>query len=948
MGSKRRGLLWAVEMYAAVVAIGAAFFQFMAFMGIIGLGLGEFAFSGVVVSLLAFLFLVLLAVRRTGPAVRSLHEGASSLTHYAVIVGALVAAPLLGYAIWTEGFQSDLPVLEFVVLALPPLLMAVIAWFSLRRAVELFYGVNMALLFIAWLRLFVARAATPATNLVFFIVVMGMLGFIAAQLFSPSNRTRMRDALLHTPTGLVGAWVAMEVVLLLPPMIVGTLHLMFEAPVALFVLGFFSPVLVAIVLTPIAVAYLYGRTWWRSVLAGGYQTAVASGVLAAVLVGMLVHWSINQPQRGVLVQLEARPVDRASIAADEARLRRGLVEIVLSPFRYWGPPGELSGMRMLYRDAGLPWWSGVAAQWLQEGLLTPLIYDGPGTVHERASARQLYRAVFDADIESAHREEFHDALISTWNWRPDFAATMADSASRAVLLTRQEVTIEPRGPLADVLLHEVYVNQTRSQREVVYHLELPETAVVTGLWLGSTDRREEAFEFRVSPRGAAQAVYKAQVARRVDPALLEQVGPRQYRLRIFPIQPDEDRRSRRPRGPPMHLWLAYRTLPSDGAWPLPRVLETRNVFSDGRTVRSINAKRLARSPWGSLPESVPVSSSVPAPEQTTVAGYRVSIAPATPQARPTVNGRWVVALDTSRSMAEVAEEVDEALAILAPHLPEAELIWVMSPFVDQAPMRVGALSDSRRPSWFGGLSLPNIYRQLVEAKTLEGARGLLVLTDAGDGVQVEGEIAETPQIPVWFLHLGGRPAIGYDDRFLEALQRSGGGVSFSPTETLRRMARDADRARAKGELAAAVPGDREADGWLIHFESAPDAVAVADDPLAPLVTRWLIEARAPLANGDPAELDQWHRLAQGQGIVTPFSSMIVLVNDQQHRQLDAAEQAADRFERETETGQTDANVSGSGFDGGLFAVPEPSTWILLGAGAGLALLSWRRRRVSTP
>ena len=72
-----------------------------------------------------------------------------------------------------------------------------------------------------------------------------------------------------------------------------------------------------------------------------------------------------------------------------------------------------------------------------------------------------------------------------------------------------------------------------------YLPKLPALRPITGLWLGASSEIAEADRFVVAPRGAAQQVYRAQVQRRIDPALLEQVGPEQYRLRAFPILPPE-------------------------------------------------------------------------------------------------------------------------------------------------------------------------------------------------------------------------------------------------------------------------------------------------------------------------------------------------------------------------------------------------------------------------
>jgi len=86
-----------------------------------------------------------------------------------------------------------------------------------------------------------------------------------------------------------------------------------------------------------------------------------------------------------------------------------------------------------------------------------------------------------------------------------------------------------------VEIEEVYENLTFENQEIFYYFSLPEDAAITGIWIGRTDKREEMDAFIVAPRGAAQLVYEQQVRRNIDPALLEQVGPAQYRLRVFPI-----------------------------------------------------------------------------------------------------------------------------------------------------------------------------------------------------------------------------------------------------------------------------------------------------------------------------------------------------------------------------------------------------------------------------
>jgi len=87
-------------------------------------------------------------------------------------------------------------------------------------------------------------------------------------------------------------------------------------------------------------------------------------------------------------------------------------------------------------------------------------------------------------------------------------------------------------------------------------------------------------------------------------------------------------------------------------------------------------------------------------------------------------------------------------------------------------------------------------------------------------------------------------------------------------------------------------------------------------------------------------LDRLHALAQEYSLVTPYSSMIVLVNDTQRRLLEQMEQLDDRYQREVEAiGDTTPAIQTP-----LTGVPEPHEWLLLILAAGmLAYYSYTRR-----
>ena len=685
--------------------------------------------------------------------------------------------------------------------AMPIAVLTAIAWLGLRPAIALVYGVQAPLVIMAILRLFGARAGTAVTNLAFAIGVLGMAAFAWSVLNTRTFRRgpRWLSSVWLTPTLLVGIWLACLISLFVPPVVAALIEGLvsnlsrpsfIDAGLVL-VVCLMAVTAIGIVIVPAALLYLYFRAWSRSIRRGGLKALAASASAAAmVLLSMFVL--SKQPQVGVLERLgdpevsETTEEEAFAIHKERYRIQAGLLNIVLSPYRYLGPKDQMDALASIYKSTGFPEGLASVAQGAQNILLSPMLYDGPGTYDERAQARALYQAVFDKDIEVAHREAFRDALEATWSFRqPD--ATLLDAAAKTVRLKSQTVQVDPMGPVAEVLLHEVYVNQTYGDREVLYHLELPETAVVTGLWLGPDDNRETAFAHRISPRGAAQAVYKAEVQRRVDPALLEQVGPRQYRLRVYPVVRSRAAGHEARRGPPLHMWLRYRTMAVDGHWPLPRRLESRNVYWDSGTLLTINGVRQSRPADAWLPPGVAADHAPDLPATVVVAGHEVTVGPAAP-VPVSLPGRWIVAVDTSGSMATLGDETQAALERLGEVLPaDTEVVHTRSPYLNGGPKRMVGLSHWL-PLGFGGLSLPEIWRQVQTTVSVPGADGVIVVTDAGDGVQRDAKLENPPEVPVWFVHLGGRPAMAYDDHFIESLQQAGGGVAMSVDEVLRRMA----------------------------------------------------------------------------------------------------------------------------------------------------------------
>lgn len=392
----------------------------------------------------------------------------------------------------------------------------------------------------------------------------------------------------------------------------------------------------------------------------------------------------------------------------------------------------------------------------------------------------------------------------------------------------------------------------------------------------------------------------------------------------------------------MHLWLTWRVMAGEAGWAMPRLAEKRNAFWDERTVRLVNGAPMQARADEWLPAFIPVQSK---PERR---AHRVTFDDGTVVvARPVADVpaqlpdgfRAAVVLDRSRSMATHASTVRAALTQLQAALGDADVYLTAGANYGEAPsVSTLAALDSAALFYFGGQNPAELLAQFDQLRAGRQYDAVIVLTDGtAYAKQAQAMQAPTFDAPVWMVHLDGDLSLGYDDATLEAIQASGGGVAEGVEEALTRIALQAQTRPTTGRVdvmdgytwivapASALP----ADGEVTH---APD------DPFAALAARQLILSEMRRQRGrlsDLGVLDALHRIATERGIVTPYSSMIVLVNAGQVQRLDELAQRDDRFKREQENiGETQPIVA---------AVPEPHEWLLIGL-AALMLAGYALRR----
>ena len=874
-------------------------------------------------------------------------------------------------------------------LVVPPIC-SVIGLVKLRKhpqkLMRLFYSVEAPIMALSLLRMFVLRELTPASTL---MVVGGPMAIAAVTLelffgYAAYSKPLARFQMVaHTVVLLAGLYVGGLLMFYTVPLLwimlgaflqfewVGAIaqqlywswqvhepqglidfigwlitgglqSLLVLSIFALF--GFSATLFVGL---PYALVVTFSQSWARMRYAFGQQfgrwqawTTTGAVMLAC---GGLFWLTSPQPQTQAFALLSQPPEStaaRQSLLQKSPQIRRGLLNAYLMQYRYISTWPSANNLKAWYPNV-LPVTADQAArlqQW-HNAFLSPFLYQGDRTDPDQAAT--LYAEFFDEPIQKAESEAIKQALQSTVE-RDSVEASLLNISDRVVALTRQEVTIKPDGDWAEVTLYERYDNATPEDQEIVYQFSLPESAVFTELWLGEAGLAER-YRFVVSPRGAAQQVYqqeleRAQVTRAEDPALLEQVGPRQYRLRVFPIP----RRQWLGRPGVTHLWMSYRVAQQDGAWPLPQLTEKRNLYWTSKTERLRLGQKRQNSDdvWyeTAVPAATPAS---PQTHQATLAaGYTVSATPlAAATALPLTHQRFAVVIDTSRSMGDRPAELAQAWQTLGAIADTNTLDYYVTSAAGIAPQKRAQAPPLKDLSFYGNLTLTQQLDQWNRLRTKSDYDAVFVLTDAGN-YELEADAATVPELTgaLWLVHLGGAVPTAYADDLQQRLTDSQGGVSNTLAEAIDRFATEQQT------------GNPVLDGYVwainpaLQSTSATSASATTAAAFQPVAARQAIRWLSRQQDVTQIEtLDQLHAIAKRSEIVTPYSSMLVLVNDRQREALQAAENDLDRFEREVEDGTDTLTNPGDPLNASVSENAAPLAILLVGL-----VGAWMMRRPRPP
>ena len=663
--------------------------------------------------------------------------------------------------------------------------------------------------------------------------------------------------------------------------------------------------------------YSFVSQWvWRMRLAGNGAPLAVSLVIFCAFVATFaaLHQRAKPTAITLLSTTASSAAEQRNLLQSQESIRTDLLDSYLSPVRFL--PDHL-GMRS--RSATMRWRASAL-----KFLLPTLVYQGDSHRHHR-QAQQSYETFFDAPIQRAEREPILEAIKQRWSPGRDAFASLLEIGQQTVHADRQDISITTNNGVATVTVQETLYNHTSRSLETLMYFSLPDEAAITGLWLSDTATQPLKFPFAVAPRGVAQQVYREQVRRSVDPALLERIAPGRYRLRVFPLLPKA----------PMYVRMTYKTIAgTDGRWLLPRSLEQRNVYYSEKTIRTVNGRRLTvADPAVWIPPQVAdaeAPAELPASPATQLRfnfnGEHYRAFNLTNAAPPLSSIRMAVLIDGSYSMGAHQSALRKTINAL----PAADIFFCQSAC---STMSVSATEPNAAlidDQVFFGNSQPLEQLQAFSKPGLSDRYdAVLLLSDGGSYELATDQHATHPQVPMWLIETG-HQSHALPDALIDTLKNSGGGIASSVSQALITQGLMPPMNEAMTAYSGEVAFVTDRHVWLKRPVKPTDT---HNQDLAPIAMALAIQAatRQPQTTDS---LDQWHALAIEHGIVTDYSSMLVLVNNQQRERLKELSEGEDRFEREVESGNGLVPVQ---------AVPEPHEWALLLIGLLLLLHTARER-----
>lgn len=699
-------------------------------------------------------------------------------------------------------------------------------------------------------------------------------------------------------------------------------------PIYLGFLLIWGLVLLFILIFPFVVPGVFALIFWRGTVTlrqrlGSSFTYRYGAVSAFLLLLCLLAVSYQRPVTPYLTslsQLKSASTfeDRQEIARDlltkERAIKTALTDMYSASSRYLWTQDDTTIARA-YEDAfdlNQP-----TSMFIQQTFLTlafPFVYSGPT---DTVKAAESFQYLFGHPITEAKPSPTPTPPVQIVN--------------RTIRATTKE-----EGLFATISIDETYENTTFQQQEVVYEFSLPETAVMTDLRLGPSLE----FSGIIAPKGAAQRTYERELTRRRDPALLEQVGPRQYRLRVFPIPAKGDRTTLA--GKNQRVEFTYIVAAEPEGYALPRYTLRRNIKEEPQTTATFfQGTPVSLRPSESFlhdptkPRTSDILCNLPGTIQIQPfsASYSATIhlndPSLIPQHTPCAsaadqlisktldNYRIAILYDSSydQTSSQFLQKMRAAFTRQEDVLKKNVIDFYAFNDLLSQPTRLtpDILKENIDVAHFGSSDLLGVLRSLRQSYDA-------IIIATGDHVSsaADNSLALSGTVPIYLIHTSDIPP--YPENFHRHLVKSGGKVVESLPEALNHFAlrryftKSQPVSNGYREYVYVGPYwhlviERTVNNPLLPPPQISDPMfTFSTDPLTIFANKsvwqdyFLQRADGTFKEHTLPVLDVAHAFAKRTHLVTPYSSLLALVNDQQRQMLEQESQQYDRYEESQNTG----------------------------------------------
>jgi putative PEP-CTERM system integral membrane protein len=878
-----------------------------------------------------------------------------------------VIVPDIGNGILSAIFASEIPI-DFVIIFIAgssvPFLSIILGLTKFKKDTkklfQFFYGIEIPLGFVLFLRLAVLRELTPGTWQLLILLVFGGIVYLFDLLSSKDQTDKIINSIRfsgHTVLMLIAVYFGIIMLFYFIP-IISTLFIEFFTFQWIQNIGFFFMSAIVIffflvisgtilLILPIAMPTLYIKKFIKGIQEFNTKHSVNftySIAAFVIILNIFLFILLNkQSQQDVFKMTDKDSFsleEKEEILMNEEFIKKGLLNSYLASYRYIAAKDDRALAHLYEETFGINSNASDVIQRMYHGVILPFVYDGESHWIEKSKAEEIYAKLFDAHIQKKETKTIKRSLQATWD-RDGVEAGLLNLNDEKVHIIEQSILIAEESGIAEIEICETYQNKTSQQQEILYHFSLPENAVITGLWL-SDDSTQKKYGFNVSPRGAAQQVYKNEVQLRVDPSLLEQTGPNQYRLRAFPIPAVSEWERNSPGfaedefNDKLKLWLTYVCISKDGSYELPVLNEKRNVYWNGKTRLTINNESIIKDK-GWLPEKLEASSVFNRKKVNLNDSISLSVSEFHIPENIEIKGDIAVYIDLTYSMRTKIPALKSVLEKLSELNNEIQIYTLTNGMIKSSTIENFSLNDI---IFFGSSTLYNDLELLESSTELSNYNELIIITDEGS-YELNKNVAESNPFNVLeeekdeirtsfnlgtvvnILHVNNSFPNNYDDSVLETIEKSKGFVSGDITDLLKKIG-----IKQSSNKPSILFDTYSGLKWEV-VSGEELSVLKSNNLLRKIAAKQYIRLLINQFDSLPRErLDQIHKIAKEHGIVTQYSSMIVLVNDRQKEALKDAEQRDDRFEREAETGIESMTNSSLGFMD-VSGTPEPEEWILI-------------------